>query len=113
MRFSGFTDRIGGEGAAAWAIHFEAVKAAARGEDVIVLSVGDPDFATPAPIVELSDRYDRNEIRVKSSVSLDWSHTDSMNKVGAFNVGLRSPPHSSLHNQKASRRILVTGPRAS
>ncbi len=51
MRYSTFTGRIGGDGAEAWAIHFEAQEAAARGEDVIVLSVGDPDFATPAPIV--------------------------------------------------------------
>jgi aspartate/methionine/tyrosine aminotransferase len=52
MKFSSFTDRIGGDGAAAWKIHVEAQRAQRRGEDVIVLSVGDPDFATPAPIVE-------------------------------------------------------------
>ena len=51
MRYSTFTDRIGGEGAEAWAIHSEALAAAGRGEDAIVLSIGDPDFATPEPIV--------------------------------------------------------------
>ena len=52
MRLSSLVERIGGEGAAGWHIHFTARQAEAAGEDVIVLSVGDPDFATPAPIVE-------------------------------------------------------------
>ena len=52
MRFSSLVDRLDAPGAAAWHIHHEARLAAARGEDVILLSVGDPDFDTPAPIVE-------------------------------------------------------------
>ena len=51
LKVSSFTDRISGEGAEAWEIHAEANRAKARGEDVIVLSVGDPDFSTPAPVV--------------------------------------------------------------
>ena len=49
---SPFVDRIAGRGAAAWALHVEAMAAKRRGEDVIVMSVGDPDFATPPAIVE-------------------------------------------------------------
>jgi arginine:pyruvate transaminase len=45
-------DRVGGPGAAAWEIHYAAAQARRRGEDVILLSVGDPDFATPLSIVE-------------------------------------------------------------
>jgi polar amino acid transport system ATP-binding protein/arginine:pyruvate transaminase len=52
MRFSSLVDRIDAPGGAAWHIHHEARMAEARGEDVILLSVGDPDFDTPAPIVE-------------------------------------------------------------
>ncbi len=52
MRLSSFVQRIGGEGAAGWQIHFTARQAEAVGEDVIVLSVGDPDFSTPGPIIE-------------------------------------------------------------
>lgn len=51
-RPSSFVERIGGEGAGAWKLHAEAVAAKRAGQDVIVLSVGDPDFATPGPIVE-------------------------------------------------------------
>ncbi|MGM0694853.1 MAG: pyridoxal phosphate-dependent aminotransferase [Pseudomonadota bacterium] len=52
MRYSRLTDRIAGEGAAAWDIHYRALARQAAGEAITVLSVGDPDFATPAPIVE-------------------------------------------------------------
>lgn len=49
---SSLTDRITGDGAAAWDTHVLATEAQARGEDVIVLSIGDPDFSTPSPIVD-------------------------------------------------------------
>jgi arginine:pyruvate transaminase len=52
VRFSSLTGRIGGTGADAWLTHYQAAAARARGEDVIVLSVGDPDLETPAPVLE-------------------------------------------------------------
>lgn len=52
MRFSSLVERIGGEGAAAWNIHARAVERRRCGDDVIILSVGDPDFDTPLPIVD-------------------------------------------------------------
>ncbi|WP_251977903.1 pyridoxal phosphate-dependent aminotransferase [Salinicola avicenniae] len=52
MHYSSLTQRIAGKGASAWNIHFRARERLARGDDVILLSVGDPDFETPAPIVE-------------------------------------------------------------
>lgn len=52
LRFSSFVDRIAGEGAEAWKIHDAARQAKARGEDILMLSIGDPDFATPTPICD-------------------------------------------------------------
>jgi arginine:pyruvate transaminase len=52
MRFSALVQRVGGAGASAWHTHYEALAAQERGEDVIILSVGDPDLDTPAPVVE-------------------------------------------------------------
>jgi aspartate/methionine/tyrosine aminotransferase len=52
MKLSRLVERISGEGAEAWDIHVKAQRAADEGKDVIVLSVGDPDFPTPAPIIE-------------------------------------------------------------
>ena len=47
MRFSPFVERISGQGVAAWDIHQAAFNAQRKGEDVIILSVGDPDFPPP------------------------------------------------------------------
>ncbi|MGO9930327.1 MAG: pyridoxal phosphate-dependent aminotransferase [Steroidobacteraceae bacterium] len=52
MKFSTLVERIAGEGAAAWIIHYQAREAQERGEDVIVLSIGDPDLPAPAPVLE-------------------------------------------------------------
>lgn len=54
MKFSPLVDRIAGEGAAAWDLHAEAAAAAERGDDVILLSVGDPDLNTPGPVTEVA-----------------------------------------------------------
>jgi aspartate/methionine/tyrosine aminotransferase len=51
MKFSPFVKRIGGEGADAWRTHYEAAAALDRGEDVVILSVGDPDLQTPEAVV--------------------------------------------------------------
>jgi len=52
MRYAKLTQRIAGDGAAAWDIHYRALALQAEGKDILLLSVGDPDFDTPAPIVE-------------------------------------------------------------
>ena len=52
MRYADFTQRLAGEGAAAWDLHVEAVNQKRAGKDVIVLSIGDPEFHSPAAIVE-------------------------------------------------------------
>jgi len=52
MKYSSLVGRISGDGADAWVTHYEARKALERGEDVILLSVGDPDVETPAAVVE-------------------------------------------------------------
>lgn len=52
MRFSPLVDRLAGEGSNAWNIHYRAVADRRAGRDVIILSVGDPDFDTPAAITE-------------------------------------------------------------
>lgn len=52
MRFSPLVDRLAGEGSSAWNIHYRAVADRRAGRDVVILSVGDPDFDTPAAITE-------------------------------------------------------------
>ncbi|HXQ32165.1 MAG TPA: pyridoxal phosphate-dependent aminotransferase [Steroidobacteraceae bacterium] len=50
--FSPLAGRIEHDGPDPWALHWRARAAHAAGEDVIVLSVGDPDLDTPAPVVD-------------------------------------------------------------
>ena len=52
MRYAKFTQAIAGDGADAWTIHSSALERQQQGEDVILLSVGDPDFDTPEAIVD-------------------------------------------------------------
>ncbi|MFN8571708.1 MAG: pyridoxal phosphate-dependent aminotransferase [Gemmatimonadaceae bacterium] len=50
MRYSTLTQRIAGEGSDAWIVHDLAIQRQAAGQDIILLSIGDPDFDTPAVI---------------------------------------------------------------
>ena len=52
MRFSPLVDRIAFRGAATWSVHMEAARMRDAGQDVIFLTVGDPDQAPPEPVIE-------------------------------------------------------------
>ncbi len=52
MRFSSLTDRVKGDAADVWDLNNLAKAEQRNGKDVIVLSVGDPNFATPKPIID-------------------------------------------------------------
>ena len=52
MRFSPLVDRISGDGYDAWVTHYQAAAALARGEDVIVLSIGDPELESPPAVID-------------------------------------------------------------
>ena len=53
LRYSQLVERIGGKGSRAWDIHYRADQLVKAGrDDIILLSVGDPDFDTPPPIVD-------------------------------------------------------------
>ena len=52
-RFSPLVHRLHNDGLSGWEVHTRAEAAVAAGEEgVIILSVGDPDFSTPEPIVD-------------------------------------------------------------
>ncbi|HKO09111.1 MAG TPA: pyridoxal phosphate-dependent aminotransferase [Alphaproteobacteria bacterium] len=51
MRFSPFVDRIAGKGAAAWSIHFDALRQRKAGREVFLLTIGEPDQAPPQAII--------------------------------------------------------------
>ncbi|MBN35718.1 MAG: arginine--pyruvate aminotransferase AruH [Rhodospirillaceae bacterium] len=50
MRYASIVDRLANEGARAWEIHGRAMALRREGRDVVILSIGDPDFETPEAI---------------------------------------------------------------
>ena len=51
-RFAALVEWVKPQGTDPWVLHWEARQAAAAGKDVIVLSAGDPDLDTPAPVID-------------------------------------------------------------
>jgi arginine:pyruvate transaminase len=60
MKYSPLVERIAGRGAGAWSINFEAIRRRDAGEDIISLTVGDPDQAPPAAIIDAAVTALRN-----------------------------------------------------
>ena len=52
MKFAERVQRVAGRGASAWDTHYQALIDQETDDEVIVLSVGDPDFATPDAITQ-------------------------------------------------------------
>lgn len=50
--FSKLAQRLNAGSAEAWQVHEQAMQMKQRGEDVVLLSIGDPDFRTPDPIID-------------------------------------------------------------
>ena len=52
MKYASISDRLDGLGAETWAVHIAGKQRAARGADLIFLSIGEPDLPPPASVVE-------------------------------------------------------------
>src|SRR5215472_8036653 len=52
MRFSPLVHRVAGRSAAAWDLHWEGRRRQQADEDIILLTVGDPDQAPPEAVIE-------------------------------------------------------------
>lgn len=56
MRYASVTDRLAGLGGAKWALHARARAMKAAGEEIIELTIGEPDVPTPPRFVEAAAR---------------------------------------------------------
>ncbi|WP_128514964.1 pyridoxal phosphate-dependent aminotransferase [Tabrizicola thermarum] len=56
MRYASVTDRLAGLGGAKWALHARARALKAAGEEIIELTIGEPDVPTPARFIEAAAR---------------------------------------------------------
>jgi arginine:pyruvate transaminase len=54
MRYASITRRLEGLGADKWAVHYAALAKIEAGEDVLMLSIGEPDFTPPPAIAEVA-----------------------------------------------------------
>lgn len=52
MRFAPISDRLAGLGAAKWAVHNEGLRRTSLGQQVIMLSIGEPDLPPPAKVID-------------------------------------------------------------
>lgn len=105
MRFAQLTERVAGEGAAAWDLHVEALTQMRAGKDVIILSIGDPDLDTPSVVTEEAVRLLRSgdthyaDIlglpRAREAVAAQHSRTTGQ-KIGIDNVAIMSGCQSGL-----------------
>ena len=50
--YSQLAERLDSGSGEAWLVHERAMQMKQRGEDVVILSIGDPDFRTPDPIID-------------------------------------------------------------
>ena len=55
MRYAKITDRLQGLGSDKWAVHIEGKRRQAAGHEMIMLSIGEPDFQPPPSLVGMID----------------------------------------------------------
>ena len=55
MKFASITQRLAGLGSEKWAVHIEGKRRAAAGEDLIFLSIGEPDAPPPTAIMDVAN----------------------------------------------------------
>jgi arginine:pyruvate transaminase len=56
MNYASVTERLAGLGGAKWALHARAREMKARGEDIIELTIGEPDVPTPGALIAEATR---------------------------------------------------------
>ena len=59
MRYAKMTDRLLGLGSEKWAVHIEGKRRAEMGQEMIFLSIGEPDSPPPKAIFDVADRQMR------------------------------------------------------
>jgi arginine:pyruvate transaminase len=86
VRYASLTHRIRGAGADAWAVHDLAMRRVERGDDVIVLSIGESDIDTPPAIVDTAVRA----LRAGRTRYMPQPGTDGLRQAVASHVGALS-----------------------
>src|SRR5688572_1182579 len=56
MHYASITERLKGLGSEKWFIHIEGARRRSLGQDVIMLTIGEPDFSPPQAILDVAAR---------------------------------------------------------
>lgn len=56
LKTASITRRLAALGSERWAVHFDARRRVSSGEDIVELTIGEPDIATPAHLLDVADR---------------------------------------------------------
>ena len=105
MKYSSLIGRVSGSSADVWDSHYNALAAKKRGEDVIILSVGDPDFDTPLAVIEAATRAmhsgDTHYTSIKGNAELRTCIAERHNQssgqaVSADNIIITSGAQNAL-----------------
>lgn len=92
MKYAARVDRFAGEGAEAWAIHMDGLERRAKGEDVILLTVGDTDTNTPAGVIQTAaDAMHRGDTKYTPIVGFE-SLREAVAKRSAAKLGVAVEP---------------------
>ena len=125
MRFASLIERIGGESADCWAVHYEAVERLKAGADIIILSVGQETHEfTPEPIQQaaidsiLSGRHHytptAGEMRLRQAIaerhSMRTKQMVSANNVTVFAGAQNALFASSLCLLETGAEVIVLEP---
>lgn len=104
--YARITERLSAEGSDVWAVHERALEMQRSGADVILLSVGDPDFRTPEPIIDNAVSHLRvgrthyspslGEIKLRRAVA-DLESQSSPHPCDASEVAIFPGATSAIH----------------
>ena len=85
--FSPLPGRLDQLGASRWAVHYRAMMRRAAGEDVLILSIGEPDTATPPDIVDEAVAAMRSGRTHYSSAEGEPAFLEALTKVYSNRTG--------------------------
>lgn len=108
MRYASFVKELAASSSDAWEIHTEALQRQSRGEPIIVLSVGDPDFDTPAGIVDACKAaLDAGTTKYSPAGGID-ALTDAIARFESARLGQRIDPANIAVTAGAQNALYVT-----
>lgn len=106
MRYSNLVNRLDGPGYRSWDVHMKAKQMMAAGEQVILLTIGDPDFDTPAPILDAAIQSLRSgrthytpslgEMKLRAKIA-EFHTKQSGQQVAATNVAVVAGAQCALY----------------